>query len=165
MSGHDFSTALPLVLGVIFVFGVIRRQLARMRAPAGAEYAAVRAPTAAQPPPPVVPPRRRLAPAPLPRPAVPRTLPARPRITPPAVMAPQALSLEAAAAFPTLDMSLGEGSIPGVPAVAPRRRRAVGGSTVLGSPGWGAHALVALEILGPPVSLRSGATLGAPHAF
>jgi hypothetical protein len=76
----------------------------------------------------------------------------------------ETLPAEAAAAFPGLDLLLpGAGDLA---VVAPRRRiRTVGGGAPMGSPGWGANAIVALEILGPPVSLRSGATLGAPHAF
>ena len=76
----------------------------------------------------------------------------------------ETLPAEAAAAFPGLDLLLpGSGDLI---IAAPRRRiRSIGGGAQLGSPGWAANAVVAMEVLGPPVSLRSGATLGAPHAF
>lgn len=70
---------------------------------------------------------------------------------------------EAAAAFPVLDLTL-PGDAPDALAPVRARRRAPRGGFV-GSAGWSANAIVALEVLGPPVSLRSGATLGAPHAF
>jgi hypothetical protein len=73
------------------------------------------------------------------------------------------LSAEAAAAFPALDLSLGDiGAPPGAP--KRRVRRTVGGMPI-GSRGWGASAVVASEVLGTPVGLRSGATVGVPHAF
>ena len=71
---------------------------------------------------------------------------------------------EAAAAFPALDLSLPD--TPGVPTAAGKRRvRAIGGGAPFGSPAWAANAIVANEILGTPVGLRAGATVGVPHAF
>jgi hypothetical protein len=75
------------------------------------------------------------------------------------------LPADAEAAFPELDLSLPDAG--GLSVSAPRRRvrRTAGGGPAVGSAAWAANAVVAMEILGPPVSLRSGATLGAPHAF
>jgi hypothetical protein len=105
--------------------------------------------------------RRRLAPPQTKRPVMP------PPVTRETIVPSMAETLpaEAAAAFPGLDLSLPDAG--GVGAVfAPRRRkRTLGGGPALGSPGWAANAIVAYEVLGPPVSLRPGATLGAPHAF
>jgi hypothetical protein len=68
------------------------------------------------------------------------------------------------AAFPELDFSL-PGSEPA--AVNARRPapRAGGKAPAIGSRAWAANAIVAIEVLGPPVALRSGATAGVPRAF
>jgi hypothetical protein len=103
------------------------------------------------------------------------------RRTPPrapsAAVAPRRAAVRAAAqaaapplveAFSILDLTLPDAGGPAPPApLAPLRRRgrSMLGTGVPGSAAWGAGAIVAMEILGPPVSLRSGATLGAPHAF
>jgi hypothetical protein len=71
----------------------------------------------------------------------------------------------AADAFPGLDLTLPDADAPAVLAVARRAGNVFRGNRLPGRAGWGANAIVAMEILGPPVSLRSGATLGAPHAF
>jgi hypothetical protein len=67
-------------------------------------------------------------------------------------------------AFPTIDLSL-----PGAePAVGEPRRpaaRAAGSGPAIGSRAWAANGIVALEVLGLPVALRSGATFGVPRAF
>jgi hypothetical protein len=120
----------------------------------------VRQLTAAPNPPPTPQPMRAEAPArPLAAPAASRAPVAQ---RPPAAARP--LAVEALGAFPVLDLTLPDAEVPGRP--APRRRgRSMLGTGVPGSPAWGAGAIVALEILGPPVSLRAGATLGAPHAF
>jgi hypothetical protein len=55
--------------------------------------------------------------------------------------------------FPPLDLSL-----PGAPAVAaPPPRRAAAN--------WARSAVIAAELLGPPLALRPPATLGEPRAF
>jgi hypothetical protein len=120
----------------------------------------VRQLTAAPNPRPLPLPMRAAAPVQRPAPPVPARAPAERR--PPAAARP--LGVEALAAFPVLDLTLPDAEVPG--RAAPRRRgRSMLGTGIPGSPGWGAGAIVALEILGPPVSLRAGATLGAPHAF
>jgi hypothetical protein len=147
---HGPGNLVPLLIWGVFVIAAVRRWSKR-RIP--------QAPVAAQPEPLA---RRRLAPPPA-RPIVPPVLPATARVSITPSMA-ETLPAEAAAAFPGLDLSLPGAEGPGT--VAPRRRiRTVGGGPPLGSPGWAANAVVAAEILGPPVSLRPGATLGAPHAF
>jgi hypothetical protein len=152
---HGPGNLVPLLIWGVFVIAALRRWSKRRPAQMPPDVL-----TNAAPPEPLA--RRRLAPpAPI-RVPQPKASPAlRPAITP--SMA-DTLPAEAAAAFPALDLSL-----PGVDtpaAAAPRRRiRTIGGGPPLGSPGWAANAVVAAEILGPPVSLRSGATLGAPHAF
>jgi hypothetical protein len=94
---------------------------------------------------------------------MPPVLPATARVSITPSMA-ETLPAEAAAAFPALDLSLPD--TPGVPSRTARRRvRTLGGGPAIGSAGWAANAILANEILGPPVSLRSGATLGVPHAF
>lgn len=155
----DFSNGLgnlvPLLIWGVFVIAAVRRWSKRAKVPVARGTAA--APVAAEPLA-----RRRLA-APATRPTMPPVLPATARVAITPSMA-ETLPAEAAAAFPGLDLSL-PGS-DGLSSAAPRRRiRTVGGGPPLGSPGWAANAIVAAEILGPPVSLRSGATLGAPHAF
>jgi hypothetical protein len=66
--------------------------------------------------------------------------------------------------FPAIDLSL-----PGAePAMGNPRRpaeRATGGGPAIGSRAWAASGIVALEVLGLPVALRSGATFGVPRAF
>jgi len=74
------------------------------------------------------------------------------------------LSAEAAAAFPVLDLSLGDDALPGSAPVKRRAARGFGGAPI-GSRGWGPGAIVTAEILGTPVGLRPGATVGVPHAF
>ena len=159
MSGHEFANLAPVAIVVLFIIGAIRRQLAR----GVARSPIVPQPPAAAKPAAPIPPRRRLAPALAPgaRPVMPPVLPAAARVMPEPAM-PQAMSAESA--FPTIDLSL-PGTVSPAAARARRRIRTIGGGPPLGSPAWGANALLALEILGPPVSLRSGATLGAPHAF
>lgn len=157
----DFNGGLgnlvPLLIWGVFVIAAIRRWSKRRPPPPPVRNAA---PPAAEP---LV--RRRLANvAPAARPIEPPVLsPPAPRVTITPSMA-ETLPAEAAAAFPGLDLSLPDANGPGT--AAPRRRmRNVGGGPALGSPAWAANAIVAAEILGPPVSLRPGATLGAPHAF
>lgn len=143
-----FSSILTSAIAVFIIVGLARRLGRRIpRVPA------VR--TAAPAPRPV---RRRLAEPPAPAPV--KAASTRAPIVP---AMGDMLSAEAAAAFPSLDLSLGE---PGAPAGAPKRRprRAIGGIPI-DSPGWGAGAVVAAEVLGTPVGLRAGATVGVPHAF
>jgi cell division septation protein DedD len=157
MSSHGVGNLVTIALAVIFIVSAIRRQLSRVGAPAA------RAPVVPSPPlEPLA--RRRLAPPQAKRPLVPPAVPPPARVTIVPSMA-ETLPAEAAAAFPALDLSLPD--TPGVPAATgPRRRlRSIGAGPALGSPGWGVNAVLATEILGPPVSLRAGATLGAPHAF
>ena len=112
-----------------------------------------------------LPARRRLAPAsvpvlpPRPAPGAAPLPPARLPIPP----NPDAFPAEAAAAFAGLDLSLPIDGLPGAPVRRPRRT--IGSAAVLGSRGWGAGAIVAMEVLGPPVAVRPGATLGASHAL
>jgi hypothetical protein len=81
-----------------------------------------------------------------------------------AAVRPPAFTTIAADAFPVLDLTLpgadGTASFGAVRKLSPIFRGAGPGSRA-----WGVQAIVAMEVLGPPVSLRSGATLGAPHAF
>ena len=162
MNEHTIGNLLPVAIMVFFGISAVIKRMARGSRPAAA------APQPVFPRLPVDPdpraqaqPRRRLA-APVPaRPIVPPVLPARVKITP--SMA-ETLPAEAAAAFPALDLSLPD--TPCIPSRVVRRRvRTVGGGPAIGSPGWAANAILANEILGPPVSLRPGATLGVPHAF
>jgi hypothetical protein len=170
MSGHDFGSVLPLVLVAIFVISAVRRQLRRLNnPPAFADRTATRSPIVSPPPPAPAPPRRRLASPPLAWPATPRPLPTTPRPAPAAAelaaLPPMPELLTAEDAFPSFDFSLPGTVRPAAVTAARRRLRSIGGGPAPGSPGWGANAVLALEVLGPPVSLRSGATLGAPHAF
>jgi hypothetical protein len=159
---HGLGNLVPVIIWGLFMVAAARRMF-RRRPPPMPTPAENASPAGA----PAALPRRRLAPAPAPRPA-PRPIVA--QVFPPATRATinasmaETLPAEAAAAFPGLDLLLPGSSDLAV--VAPRRRiRTIGGGAPLGSPGWAANAVVAMEVLGPPVSLRSGATLGAPHAF
>ena len=157
---HGIGGLLPVIIWGLFIVAAIRRWTkARAVPPAPPPDAIVPVRPAVSPEQPLA--RRRLAPPAAVRPAVAPALatPARAPLVP--SMA-DTLPAEAAAAFPGLDLSL-----PGLPGGTVRRRplRSVGGGPPIGSPAWAANAIVAAEILGPPVSLRPGATLGAPHAF
>jgi hypothetical protein len=162
---HGGGNLVPLFIWGLFVVVAIRRWLKR-RAPAAPPPPPVR--TAAPPPPAAAPlVRRRLAPPAAPRPLAAQTLsvPAPPARATPAPTMAETLPAEAAAAFPALDLSLPD--TPGVPAAGGRRRRVrtIGGGAAIGSPAWAANAIIANEILGTPVGLRPGATVGIPHAF
>jgi hypothetical protein len=158
----------PVIIWGLFVVVAIRRWFKRVAAPAAPPAPArAAAPARTAAPAPAVtapPPRRRLAPPAAPRPVAvqPFSVPA--PATTVATMG-ETLSAEAAAAFPALDLSLPD--TPGVPATAGRRRRVrtIGGGAAIGSPAWAANAIIANEILGTPVGLRPGATVGIPHAF
>jgi len=148
----------PIIVVALIVSGAIRRQLARLSPP---PLPVQQAQPPAQ--------RRRLAPPPAVRLVAAPSAAAlsggaanRVGIVP--SMA-ETLPAEAAAAFPGLDLTLGD--TPGVATARGARRliRTRGGGPAIGSPGWGLNAVVAMEILGPPVSLRSGATVGAPHVL
>jgi hypothetical protein len=161
---HLFNGAgnlVPVFIWGLFVVVAIRRWFKRSARAAAAAPAPLR--TVA--PPPVAPAvRRRLAPPAPPRPVVGQTF----AVPSPAVSTAtmgETLPAEAAAAFPALDLSLPD--TPGVPVAAGRRRRVrtIGGGAAIGSPAWAANAIIANEILGTPVGLRSGATVGIPHAF
>lgn len=111
------------------------------------------------------PPRSSIVPAA--RPAAAQVVPAaapRRRLSEPRPV-PAAPPLEAAGAFAGVDLSLGDGALPDAASPRRRRLRAVAGAAPIGSRGWGTSAIVAAEVLGPPVALRSGATVGVPHAF
>jgi hypothetical protein len=156
---HGIGNLIPVIIWGLFMVAAARRMFRRRPPPMPTpEQNAGRAPVV-----PAAVPRRRLAPAPAPRPVPSQVFPPATRATITPSMA-ETLPAEAAAAFPGLDLLLpGSGDLA---IVAPRRRiRTIGGGAPLGSPGWAANAVVAMEVLGPPVSLRSGATLGAPHAF
>jgi len=115
----------------------------------------------------VLPLRRRLVgpsgPA-LPPPVTAPTLAPPPRAPLPVAAVADAFPAEAAGAFAGLDLSLPDTGLPGVPSDR-TPRRTIGSAAVLGSRGWGAGAIVAMEVLGPPVAVRPGATLGASHAL
>jgi hypothetical protein len=158
---HGLGNLIPVIIWGLFIVAAARRMFRRRPPPMPAPAQNARPPAGA----PAAVPRRRLAPAaaPAPRPIVTQVFPPSTRATITPSMA-DTLPAEAAAAFPGLDLLLPGSSDLAV--VAPRRRiRTIGGGAPLGSPGWSANAVVAMEVLGPPVSLRSGATLGAPHAF
>jgi hypothetical protein len=156
---HGLGNLIPVIIWGLFIVAAARRMFRRRPPPMPAPEQNARPPAGA----PAAVPRRRLAPAPAPRPIVAQVFPPATRATIVPSMA-DTLPAEAAAAFPGLDLLLPGSSDLAV--VAPRRRiRTIGGGAPLGSPGWAANAVVAMEVLGPPVSLRSGATLGAPHAF
>jgi hypothetical protein len=57
------------------------------------------------------------------------------------------------ASFPVLDLTL-----PGTPAAAATAVRRP-------PPRWAVNAVIAAEVLGPPLALRPPATLGEPRAF
>jgi hypothetical protein len=158
---HGAGNLVPVFIWGLFVVVAIRRWFKR-----GARAAAPAAPvrTAAPPPAPPAPlVRRRLAPPAAPRPVAAQTF----SVPAPAATAPtmgETLPAEAAAAFPALDLSLPD--TPGLPTARQRRRvRTIGGGAAFGSPGWAANAIIANEVLGTPVGLRPGATVGIPHAF
>jgi hypothetical protein len=166
MNEHGLPNLAPLAIMAFFVITAMWRRFSAGSKRAAAELAAARPPVIPKPAMAVEPlARRRLSPPQTTRPAVPAARPQtlREAITP--SMA-QTLPAEAAAAFPGLDLSLPDAGGSGAAFTAKRRRiRTFGGGPAIGSPAWAANAIVANEILGPPVSLRSGATLGAPHAF
>jgi hypothetical protein len=166
MNEHGLGNLAPLAIMAFFVITSIWRRFTAQSKRAAAEAALAQRPIAAQKPIPAVEPlaRRRLAPPQTRRPAMPPPPAPSVRVPITASMA-ETLPAEAAAAFPGLDLSLPDAE--GLAAVfTPRkRRRALGGGPALGTPSWAANAIVAYEVLGPPVSLRPGATLGAPHAF
>ena len=101
---------------------------------------------------------------PAPRPPAPPA-PARPPAPPRAPVSAPPAGFPPVEAFPLLDLTLPGADGPAALAPGRRRGRSMIGTGIPGSTTWGAGAIVAMEILGPPVSLRSGATLGAPHAF
>jgi len=156
---HGGGNLVPVFIWGLFVVVAIRRWFKRG---ARAEVPPAPVRTAAPPPAaPAAPIRRRIAP---PRPVAAQTF----AVPSAAVTAPtmgETLPAEAAAAFPALDLSLPD--TPGVPAGAGARRRVrtLGGGAAFGSWAWAANAVIANEILGTPVGLRSGATVGIPHAF
>ncbi len=162
---HGGGNLVPVFIWGLFVVVAIRRWFkgrARIAAASPPPAPRTAAPPPAAPAPAV---RRRLAP-----PAPPRPVASQPFTAPLAATAATAptmgetLPAEAAAAFPALDLSLP--GTPGVPAAAGRRRvRTIGGGAAVGSPAWAANAVIANEILGTPVGLRPGATVGIPHAF
>jgi hypothetical protein len=164
MNEHGFGNLAPLAIMAFFVVTAVWKRMARAgrQATAVAPARPVFARLPVEPDPPAqVQPRRRLAPAT--RPIMPPVLPASVRASITPSMA-ETLPAEAAAAFPALDLSLPD--TPGVPSRAARRRvRTLGGGPAIGSPGWAANAILANEILGLPVGLRAGATVGVPHAF
>jgi hypothetical protein len=159
---HELPNLGPLIFTVLFVAAAVWRRVRRSGGspprtrsrspivPVPRTSAPAAAPAAARPA------RRRLA-----EPAVPAAPPPRPRPTFAPAMGDM-LSNEAAAAFPVLDLSLGD-EPDGMPA-APRPRSRRTGARI-GSRGWGVNAIVAAEVLGTPVGLRPGATVGVPHAF
>jgi hypothetical protein len=169
MNEHGIGNLAPLVIMAIFAVTALWKRIARAGQPAPEAPRPVypRLPMEPDPPAqaqsPQVPLRRRLAVPAVPRPLLPPVLPPAVRAAIVPSMA-DTLPAEAAAAFPTLDLSLPD--TPGVPSRTARRRvRTLGGGPAIGSPGWAANAVLAAEIIGSPVSLRSGATLGVPHAF
>lgn len=162
MSDHWLSNLAP-VITFLFILAAFGRRAARSGRPRPA-----RAPR-----------RSSIVPAPLP-PAEPSAAAVRPvrrrPLEPPSPPAPRravaALAAggllpapEAAAAFPELDLSLGDASAVAGTAAPLRRARRVAGGLPIGSPGWAVNAVLAAEILGTPVGLRPGATVGVPHAF
>jgi hypothetical protein len=165
MNGHGFGNLAPLAIMAFFVITSIWRRFAATSKRAAEGVAFARAPIPRQPFPAVEPlARRRLAPPQTKRPVMPAPVPLPAREAIVASMA-ETLPAEAAAAFPGLDLSLPDAGGLGAVFAPRKRKRALGGGPALGSPGWAANAIVAYEVLGPPVSLRPGATLGAPHAF
>jgi hypothetical protein len=164
MNGHGFGNLAPLVIMAIFVVTALWKRMTRASRTAAAAAQPVFPRLPMDPDPPQVQPRRRLAAPAATRPVMPPVLPATARVSTIVPSMAETLPSEAAAAFPTLDLSLPD--TPGVPSRTVRRRlRTLGGGPPIGSPGWVANAILASEIIGSPVSLRSGATLGVPHAF
>jgi hypothetical protein len=165
MNEHGLGNLAPLAIVAFFVVSALWKRMARAgkTATAAPQPVFARLPMDPDPPAQVVQPRRRLAAPAATRPIMPPVLPATGRVSITPSMA-ETLSAEAAAAFPSLDLSLPD--TPGVPSQSGRRRfRTLGGGPAIGSPRWAANAILANEIIGTPVSLRSGATLGVPHAF
>jgi len=161
MNEHAIGNLLPVVIMIFFAISAVVKRLGRGRTTAPAAPPPVFARLPLEPDPPAqVQPRRRLA---APAPARPNPPPVAARVSIIPSMA-ETLPAEAAAAFPALDLSLPD--TPGIPSRAARRRvRTLGGGPAIGSRAWAANAILANEILGPPVSLRPGATSGVPHAF
>ncbi|MGA2394796.1 MAG: hypothetical protein ABSH03_15745 [Candidatus Lustribacter sp.] len=166
MNDSGLHNLAPLVFTVIFVVAALARRMRRPGGPRPERKAAgnslVPPPRTAAAPPPAAaarPVRRRLAEPATPPPPTPQV---RPTLAP---AMGDMLSNEAAAAFPALDLSLGDGSPANAGAAARPRARRITGGAAIGSRGWGVNAIVAAEILGTPVGLRPGATVGVPHAF
>jgi hypothetical protein len=160
---HGISSLVPLAVWGLFLVVAVRRWIKRAARPT-AKPSYARSAAAPPQPPLVLPARRRLAPAAPVRPVPSQTFPAavRPASTP--TMA-ETLPAEAAAAFPALDLSLPDTPV-AVAARVPRRgARGNAGGPAFGSRAWLTNAIIANEILGTPVGLRPGATVGIPHAF
>jgi hypothetical protein len=146
---------LNLVWLAVLVYGLAAafRRSTRGAARRVAERSAARRPVPAQRPP-----ARRPQP-PVPPPLI---VSARPRVT---VQALAPAPLDAADAFPGVDLSLPDaGGL--IPTAGTRRRsRSAGRGAAFASGAWAANAIVGAEVLGPPLALRPGATFGAPRAF
>jgi hypothetical protein len=176
MNEHGIINGILVFVGVIILVARIIKKLGG--APANPQPQAPQQPkldgvTRPAVTPPALVPRRRLVMAgpaaltPAVAPPVADRAPFAPRTPAPSssAMPPMGYVAEAAAAFPGLDLTLPDAEAPGAPVQPRRAGRTFRGNVMPGERGWGANAVVAMEILGPPVSLRSGATLGAPHAF
>jgi hypothetical protein len=152
MNVHGIINGILIFVAALLVIGQVIKKLGGSGAPAPSPGAGVPVRPAAK-----TTPRR------------PALVTGTPRSLPVAAVPRQArddMQLGAADAFPVLDLTLPDADAPAGAIVQPRRAgRTFRGNVMPGERGWGANAVVALEILGPPVSLRSGATLGAPHAF
>ena len=179
MTPNEIINGVAVFVGALIVISQVIKRIGASAAKAVAAspaVAAAQAPTAAKPAP-LVPRRRLVMPGPdafttvaagavpfAPRPAQPMgTIGAVPRQARDDMRLRD--DLGAADAFPGLDLTLPDADAPAVLAVPRRAGRTFRGNVMPGAKAWGANAVVAMEILGPPVSLRSGATLGAPHAF
>jgi hypothetical protein len=162
---HGLGNLIPIAVIAFFVIANIWKRFSTATVRREAQAAAAQPPIAPRvtgpAPAAAVPPRRRLAPPSSPNVPAAAPQPVRPQPLP---VAADAFPPEAAAAFAALDLSLPDAGAQAAFAVRRRVRPAVAGA-LLGSRGWGPGAIVALEVLGPPVSIRSGATLGAPHAL
>ncbi len=98
--------------------------------------------------------------------APPRTAPQ--RKAKPAATRVESFDILRASAPPLLDSLDDAGALlPGIisRSGAVHARRAASGLSGIGTPGWGVGALIASEIFGPPVALRSRATSGSSEAF